>query len=112
MLDDSFPTLSLIHILYPKAYLKTQGIIDLRDTNQIANYAIVEWNDNSAISDTDPKEYVPQIVSRFTPQEIKKMYYWHGLPDNWEEMDYKEFLTVSYTHLDVYKRQLLNYIHP
>jgi hypothetical protein len=80
------------HHLYPKAYLKTQGIIDLRDTNQIANYAIVEWNDNSAISDTDPKEYVPQIVSRFSPQEIKKMYYWHGLPDNWEVMDYKEFL--------------------
>lgn len=80
------------HHLFPKAYLKSQGISDLRDTNQIANYAIIEWNDNSAISDADPRVYVPQITSRFTPQEIKKMYYWHALPDNWEDMDYREFL--------------------
>ncbi len=65
---------------------------ELRETNQIANYAILEWNDNSKIADTNPKEYVPAIVDRFTPQELKEQYYWHALPDNWEEMDYKEFL--------------------
>lgn len=97
------------HHLFPKAYLKTLGITDLRDTNQIANYAIIEWNDNSTISDTDPREYVPQITSRFSPQEIKKMYYWHALPDNWEEMDYKEFLMrrrerISQVIADAYHR--------
>lgn len=80
------------HHLFPKAYLKSIGIGELRDTNQIANYAVVEWNDNSAISDTSPKEYLPTLVERFTPQELKRLYYWHALPDNWEEMEYKEFL--------------------
>jgi len=80
------------HHLFPKAYLKKIGIGDLRDTNQIANYAVVEWNDNVAISDTSPKEYLPTLIERFSQQELKQLYYWHGLPDNWEEMDYKEFL--------------------
>ncbi len=80
------------HHLFPKAYLKTLGITDIRDTNQIANYAILEWNDNSAISDESPKKYLPEIISRFSPEEVKQMYYWHGLPDNWEEMEYPEFL--------------------
>ncbi|OIN90183.1 hypothetical protein AUJ42_03590 [Candidatus Collierbacteria bacterium CG1_02_44_10] len=80
------------HHLFPKAYLKSIGIGEQRDTNQIANYAVVEWNDNSAISDTSPKEYLPLLIKRFTPQELKRLYYWHALPDNWEEMEYKEFL--------------------
>ena len=80
------------HHLFPKAYLKKIGIGDLRDTNQIANYAIVEWNDNTAISDSSPKQYLPPLIERFSPHELKQFYYWHGLPDNWEEMEYKEFL--------------------
>lgn len=95
LIDDSIKsTRSALerHHLFPKAYLKTKGITELRDTNQIANYAIVEWNDNSAISDKAPKEYVPQLEARFSQPEITKMYYWHGLPDNWVEMEYKEFL--------------------
>jgi hypothetical protein len=80
------------HHLFPKAYLETLGITEIRDTNQIANYAVLEWNDNSAISDENPKKYLPKIVERFTPEEVREMYYWHGLPDNWEEMDYQEFL--------------------
>ena len=31
------------HHLFPKGYLKTLGITDIRQTNQIANYALVEW---------------------------------------------------------------------
>ena len=80
------------HHLFPKAYLKTLGLTDTRDTNQIANYAVLEWNDNLSISDENPKKYLPKIIERFTPDDIKQMYYWHGLPDNWEEMGYQEFL--------------------
>lgn len=80
------------HHLFPKSFLAKKGITDLRETNQIANFAVVEWNDNSKISDSDPKKYVPAITSRLAPHEIKKMYYWHALPDNWEEMDYRDFL--------------------
>lgn len=80
------------HHLFPKNYLKRIGIEDQRETNQIANYAIVEWNDNSAISDESPKAYLPKLIERFTPEEVKQSFYWHGLPDNWEEMEYNDFL--------------------
>ncbi|MBC8509375.1 MAG: DUF262 domain-containing protein, partial [Chloroflexi bacterium] len=38
------------HHLFPKKFLGTQGMTSTRDTNQIANYAYVEWGDNADIS--------------------------------------------------------------
>ena len=43
------------HHLFPKKYLATIGIKGIRETNQIANFTLVEWGDNSAISDKAPK---------------------------------------------------------
>jgi hypothetical protein len=80
------------HHLFPKAYLKQQGIIDSRDTNQIANFTMVEWGDNAKISDKSPTEYVPELSKRFSSQEMEKMRYWHALPDGWETMEYGLFL--------------------
>lgn len=80
------------HHLFPKAYLKSQGITDSRDTNQIANFTMVEWGDNAKISEKPPVEYVPQLNQRFSSQEMEKMRYWHALPDGWETMGYGEFL--------------------
>src|SRR5690606_12389956 len=57
------------HHLFPRRYLNKLGINGLRDTNQIANYALVEWDDNIAISDGAPKEYWPQYAERFTKTE-------------------------------------------
>jgi len=80
------------HHLFPKAYLKSKGITDTRDINQTANFTMVEWGDNAKISDKPPKEYVPVLSQRFSADEMDKMRYWHALPDNWEQMDYREFL--------------------
>ncbi|MGV6817712.1 MAG: RNA-binding domain-containing protein [Thiotrichales bacterium] len=80
------------HHLFPKAYLKRLGISDKRETNQIANYAMVEWGDNLKISDQPPAEYVPVLKQRFNGKELERMYYWHALPDDWENMEYREFL--------------------
>lgn len=80
------------HHLFPKAYLGTLGITQTRDINQIANFAMVEWGDNSLISDLPPAEYVPQLAQRFNAADLKQMYYWHALPDGWELMDYQLFL--------------------
>ena len=30
--------------------------------------------------------------SRFDNDVWQKMYYWHALPENWEEMNYQDFL--------------------
>ena len=80
------------HHLFPKAYLKNQGIIGVRDTNQIANYARLEWGDNGNIADKAPNEYLPVMRERFSSLELDRMYHWHALPNNWEHMDYKDFL--------------------
>lgn len=80
------------HHLFPKGYLKSQGISSLRDTNQIANFALIEWGDNARISKQPPANYVQTMKDRFSDREIKNMYYWHALPNNWESLEYKEFL--------------------
>lgn len=81
------------HHLFPKAYLNRIGFTEQRDVNQIANYALVEWSDNIQISDTPPTEYLSHYVGRMQAKDLSDMYYWHGLPDNWENMSYQEFLT-------------------
>jgi len=80
------------HHLFPKGHLKTLGITDLRETNQIANYALVEWGDNITIMDQPPTEYLSRMASRFRREELARMYHWHALLENWELMNYQEFL--------------------
>ena len=80
------------HHLFAKNYLKTIGIEDVKDRNQIANYALVEWRDNVDILDSPPAEYVPEYAGRFSPEELSAMYHWHALPEGWERMGYQEFL--------------------
>ena len=80
------------HHLFPKAWLMRNGITEQRDYNQIANFALVEWSDNIAISDKEPKVYLPIYEQRFAENELEKMRYWHALPKDWVNLDYGEFL--------------------
>lgn len=80
------------HHLFPKKYLESIGIGDDRDRNQIANFALVEWTDNIEISDTAPKDYLPNYLNRFSDNEIEDMNKWHALPPNWQDMNYRKFL--------------------
>lgn len=80
------------HHLFPRNYLKKIGIKEIKETNQIANYAFVEWTDNIEISDKSPSEYLPKYLGRITPEEKNELYYWHALIDNWENLDYNQFL--------------------
>jgi len=81
------------HHLFPKAYLRDhKKITSTRETNQIANYALMEWGDNAEISDAPPVEYVPQMKTRFSNPEIERMYKLHALPESWEHLDYHDFL--------------------
>ncbi len=82
------------HHLFPKNYLKKMNITEIRDTNQIANYALVEWSDNIEISDSAPSEYLPQYLARFSADDLKDMYYWHALTNGWESMSYEDFLKM------------------
>ena len=81
------------HHLYPKGHLAKLDtpITSTRDTNQIANYAYVEWGDNIYISDQAPSEYLPEMKERYK-SDTGKMYHDHALPENWEHLGYLEFL--------------------
>lgn len=80
------------HHLYPKSYLASLGFSGIRETNQIANFALVEWNDNVAISDSPPSEYLPRYWARLTAKDRIEQAYWHALPGGWEQMEYQSFL--------------------
>jgi hypothetical protein len=81
------------HHLFPKGFLHKLGITEVRDTNQIANYALVEWDDNIGISDKSPAEYFPIYAQHFKPEELAQMMEWYALPQGWDRMEYTEFLT-------------------
>ncbi len=80
------------HHLFPKGFMSKKGINAIRETNQIANYALVEWGDNADISDQAPADYLPDMKARFSQKELERMNKLHALPSNWEHLDYREFL--------------------
>jgi len=80
------------HHLFPKGFLSKQGITAIRETNQIANYALVEWGDNAGILDQAPANYLPNMKARFTQMELERMYRLHALPPTWEHLNYRDFL--------------------
>lgn len=80
------------HHLFPRAWLERHGITELRQVNNIANMALLEWPDNIDISDTPPAEYVPRMRSRFTDAAWERMCGLHALPKGWEQLPYDEFL--------------------
>ncbi len=82
------------HHLFPRAWLEKQGVDDLKIINQIANFAYLEWPENIDIGDEPPSGYVFRIQARFSPEEWGKMRRMHALPDDWERMEYSEFLTA------------------
>ncbi len=82
------------HHLFPRQHLKKLGIDSVRDINQIANYALVEWDDNIAISDGPPSVYWPEYAKRFGAEDLAQMCAWHALPESWWTMTYPDFLAA------------------
>jgi len=80
------------HHLFPKSFLGKQGITSTRETNQIANYALVQWGDNADMSNQAPTIYLRKMKARFSRAELDRMYRVHALPANWEQMNYRQFL--------------------
>lgn len=66
----------------------------VRDINQIANYALVEWDDNIAISDAPPSEYWSKYAERFKTDDLAPMMQWHALPAGWWTLNDDHFLAA------------------
>lgn len=87
-------TASELHHLFPLAYLESRGIVERRRVNQVANLADVGWHENSVIGGHSPAKYVPRLREELGLDEEN----WgrtcaeHGLPPQWESMEYEDFL--------------------
>ena len=93
------------HHLFPKAFLATKGITDTRETNQIANYALVEWSDNVKMGKRSPADYVPEMETLFSADKLLSFSTAHALPDGWQNMDYFAFLKQRRELMADYIRQ-------
>lgn len=80
------------HHLFPRGYLEELGIDDLKQVNQIANFAAVEWPANIKIGKKPPADYVPPLDHAMSGDERERLYGWHALPPLWWELPYHEFL--------------------
>lgn len=80
------------HHLFPRGWLESLEISDLKQINQVANFALLEWPDNIEISDESPAKYVPELRGRFSAEEWDRMHELHALPKGWHEMSYPDFL--------------------
>lgn len=85
---------SELHHLFPVAWLSAQGVRERRQVNQVANLADVGWYENAIIGSQSPAQYVPRVRTRLDIDDAT----WgrscaeHGLPPDWESMDYNDFL--------------------
>jgi hypothetical protein len=80
------------HHLFPRDWLKKNGYTEVYQTNQIANYALIEWPDNADISAKSPADYWSTFADRYTASEWETVCYWHALPESWEKLPYEDFL--------------------
>ncbi len=85
------------HHLFPKKWLERQGITEPKRTNQAANLAMVEWVDNSDMSDSPPAEYLSGLRAKFSDAAWERMSALHALPAGWEAMEYDDFLAARRT---------------
>ena len=78
--------------LFPRNHLAKLGIAEVRDTNQIANYAYIGGPSDSFTEKESPSEYLPKLQESFGEAELARMYRFHALPAGWENLDYWAFL--------------------
>ena len=98
------------HHLFPKAYLSSIGITGTTRANQIANFAYIEWGDNTDISDKSPAEYFPGYFKDLPPTDREQAAFWHALPAEWQHMDYFEFLRARRKLLSIVVKAGFEYL--
>ena len=81
------------HHIFPKNYLTGIGVDNDRDRNQIANFTYLDYATNIEISDKAPQDYVAYYRQKLGEEGYRKTCKEHALPDNFENMDYMEFLS-------------------
>jgi hypothetical protein len=82
------------HHLFPKKFLEKSGVRDIYWTNQIANYALLQYDVNIVISDSEPRTYWATYAAKMSETDRSNMMRWHALPEQWYDLPYEDFLRV------------------
>lgn len=85
------------HHIFPKHYLETIGFDNDRDRNQIANFTYLDYTTNIDISDAPPVEYVSRYREKLGEEGYKLTCAQNALPENFEMLEYSEFLVQRRT---------------
>lgn len=80
------------HHIFPKHYLEQIGYANDRDRNQLANFTYLDYATNIEISDKAPTDYVNTYRQKLGEDGYKKACEQNALPENFETMEYPEFL--------------------
>ena len=65
MISDLLDISGDVHHIFPKAYLKANGITTKARYNQVANYTYLDTQVNKAISDDAPVMYFKTVMEQF-----------------------------------------------
>lgn len=60
-----------VHHIFPRAYLKNNGVANKTKYNQVANYIYLDTQVNKAINDDSPKIYFTKVKQQCKTKEIK-----------------------------------------
>lgn len=80
-----------IHHIFPKNYLRKNGINDKKEYNQIANYAMVQKEINIRISDKAPKDYLSLLQMQKDSAKVQENFKENAVPLTLFDMDVKDY---------------------
>lgn len=91
-----------IHHIFPYNYLKTHGIKERYDYNQIANFAYMEKAVNIQVGDKAPKDYMSIVIDQTkggelkigridNPETLKENLAENCIPEGFENMTYENY---------------------
>ena len=81
-----------LHHLFPKNILSEEGFT-LPETNQVANYAYIEWSDNNLnLLKKHPKDYFEELKHEIPRKNYSNVLKVNALWDDWHLDEYTEFL--------------------
>lgn len=102
MISDLISISGDVHHIFPKAYLKGNGIEGKGMYNQVANYTYLDTQVNKAVSDDAPKEYFGKVIKQceqgkiafgniFSLEELEKNLAENAIPKEVIGMTYKDY---------------------
>lgn len=99
-----------MHHIFPKNYLANIGITEDRRRNQVANYTFLDYQTNIDISDDAPQIYAAKYRTKLGDTAYEISLAQNAIPENFENMDYEEFLATRRSLMSKLIRKAYKYL--